>query len=136
MTLNEITERVMALSPEQVRHETATGPMGAVEVRRGFGVIWYEFSDGISYPRRAWRPDEDRNQSRAVTDAVPEDAFWFSDAHWLDITPLDECRAALIAWEWAKEQEEMTTAPVATPNAKALMDALRDSIEAAKARKP
>ena len=113
MTLQQATDKVMALTPEQIRHETATDVMGWILYFTD--ANWYRDGNRII---KDWRPDEDRNQSRQFTDAVGRqypkamterlvNRIMHMDTpgtYWWVQTPLDECRAGLIAWYWAREQ--------------------------------
>lgn len=136
MTIPEITAYVMGLPVEDLRRLSATDVMGWVEgtypapgdvarwqvnQKDGIGGIYVkwdswedEYGEFIMY-RKNWCPDEDRNQSRMVTDKVsstcdgngvltsalkmvygirPNQPVIFD---WFSITPDHETRAALIA---------------------------------------
>lgn len=116
MTIPEITAYVMALPVEDLRRLSATDVMGW-ELRdagvKPFEPYYYDtVACLMTWHVSEWRPDEDRNQSRLVTDKVKHldlagawhcinkwknnrDAPAFHN--WFNITPLDETRAALIA---------------------------------------
>lgn len=120
MTPAEITAYVMALPVEDVRRLSATDVMRwrLVDIHeRTDGSYWvpcmaWMDADGIAgHLVSYWTPDEDRNQSRMVTDRAME--LYGADALALGIelivarqggsvrcyitAPLDETRAALIA---------------------------------------
>lgn len=112
MTVPEITAYVMALPVEDVRRLSATEIMGW---HHGWALdedteLWVGSDDYRVYNFYEWRPDEDRNQSRLLTDKVGCDnpnmicsirGWNLYDSvprlPWTLITPLDEIRAALIA---------------------------------------
>lgn len=105
MTPAEITAYVMALPVEDVRRLSATDVMGW-ELRYN---IWMKDGE-CKCMEYEFRPDEDRNQSRMVTDKVQD----YSDLdnacrllhcydamkvpHWTELEPDYETRAALIAY--------------------------------------
>jgi hypothetical protein len=113
MTIPEITAYVMALPVEELRRLTATEIMG--------WAIWRPGIEPIDDPRnrllnagqfvmyqKDWRPDIDRNQSRQVTDKLPEKALidllvYQLTHYWWKRTPDQETRAALIAHMIHKE---------------------------------
>jgi hypothetical protein len=111
MTLQEITDYVNGLSTSDVRRLSATDVMGWELFGADHPNPYYynvrtrEFMPYV----KLWRPDEDRNQSRLVTDKVREYTP-ISDLYQglvnvtendfmtvFDITPDEETRAALIA---------------------------------------
>ena len=131
MTYDEIAAYVMALSVEDLRRLTATEIMGWVytpERRAPNGELttlagWRLSDDasfrGRTFIERDWRPDIDRNQSRLVTDKVPENAlielliYQLTHAdepgiYWWKRTPDNESRAALIAHMIHKETTNET----------------------------
>lgn len=109
MTPAEITAYVMALPVEELRRLSATDVMGWVYEADLHGDGWYvDRSSHFSIRVSLWRPDEDRNQSRMVTDRVievhGEEVRRHFDAvegirlmFWWKRTPDQETRAALIA---------------------------------------
>lgn len=116
MTPAEITAYVMALPVEDVRRLSATDVMGWEYWYGGVELRWSEPCDYIRERgskkyvmlQSEWRPDEERNQSRMVTDKLKlvgtlelTEALTLvtgTDYPYLyDITPDQEIRAALIA---------------------------------------
>lgn len=113
MTIPEITAYVMALPVEDVRRLSATDVMGWEYWYGGVELRWSEPCDHIREKctkkyvmlQSDWRPDEDRNQSRVVTDKVGHleinEAMKLVTNNtwpgWYWLTPDHETRAALIA---------------------------------------
>lgn len=107
VTIPEITAYVMALPVEDVRRLSATDVMGWHEQVSHTGKLSWQ-GPGIAILVHTWRPDDDRNQSRMVTDKLKlVGTLELTEALTLvtgteypylyDITPDQETRAALIA---------------------------------------
>lgn len=112
MTIPEITAYVMALPVEELRRLTATDVMGWYSwMDHEHAEPWYRSQDGLrQMPVSLWRPDEDRNQSRMVTDKVEKiignDWCWFK---YLEFLPDPDCKPSKAPSthepKWSPDQE-------------------------------